>query len=119
MARIPDTEVQRLKDEIAVQRLVEAADFAGFDGMARTHGRRLRADQRCHLRRDIVRNGTATHRRKRVVRSTAQSSPLWLIKRRSETTWPSRPDLPCLIRASTIAVVTVSTSPTIIGAWNS
>ena len=25
MARIPDTEVQRLKDEIAVQRLVEAA----------------------------------------------------------------------------------------------
>ena len=38
MARIPDTEVQRLKDEIAVQRLVEAAgvelrktgkDFAG------------------------------------------------------------------------------------------
>lgn len=28
MARIPDTEVQRLKDEIAVQRLIESAGIA-------------------------------------------------------------------------------------------
>ena len=28
MARIPDTEVQRLKDEVAVQRLIESAGVA-------------------------------------------------------------------------------------------